>query len=114
MPREHSQPFDRPRVTVAINRDLLQGTRPYGTHIDVLDAALRVFLEHPDPEVPRKPPAPVPLQRVRIDRDLWLRLQRFVVDQEERRQHRVTQRAIIEEVLQRYLASLEQGAAPDR
>src|SRR6266540_4609659 len=96
--------------TVAIDRALVQRAEARGSPAGIIEGALHTFLEHPDLEVPREPPAPKNLQVVRLDVELLLRVKLFALDQHAHRGKRVTIRAIVEEVLRAHLDALDHAA----
>lgn len=98
--------------TVAIDRALVQRAEARGAPAGIIEDALRAFLEHPDLEIPREPPAPKNLRVIRLDSQLLLRVKGFALEQQARRGKRVTVRAVVEEVLRAHLDALDRAAAP--
>lgn len=103
----------RRTTSIGLDRSLLQRARSYGGQADVIEAALRVFMEHPDPDVPRAPLTVRDIQPVRLDADLLLWVREFALNQQLRRGRQVTKRAIVEEILRADLDARDGASAID-
>jgi hypothetical protein len=95
------------RTTISLDADLVHRCRPYGSQTNVLEAALRAFLAQPDPAVPRTMPVGSTVVRVHVDPSLLPPIKRFAIDQAFARRQRVTQRAVVEDILRSYLDRLD-------
>ncbi|KPV54688.1 hypothetical protein SE17_02110 [Kouleothrix aurantiaca] len=91
------------RINVALDQALLRRCAPYGSQTEVVEQALRAFFAAPDTAVPRSTVLRETVGTTSVDRQLIMAVKWFALDREVERGRRVSQRAVIEEIVRAYL-----------